>query len=213
MGGPTVERDAFLARVRERLADVEAPSLPEELPPTFNTGDGRLFDRFAEELQKVGGEARSVKTYEIADAFAEIAAGCSTAVVASGVGSYLSRVEEGLRRAGCESVEPAREFTATADLGVTGAALGVASTGSILLPMGPDAPRVVSLLPPLHVALLDDDRLLPGFEELFEEFPRHAAERAQTVLITGPSRTGDIELQLVRGVHGPVRVIVLVVST
>jgi L-lactate dehydrogenase complex protein LldG len=207
-----VERDAFLARVRERLAGVEAAQLPADLPPTFNTGDGRLFDRFATELQKVGGEARSVRSYELADTFAEIASDCSTAAVASGVGRYLARIEEGLRRAGCELVEPSRDFAASADLGVTGAALGVASTGSILLPMGPDAPRVVSLLPPLHVVLLDEDRLVPGFEELFQELPRYAAERAQTVLITGPSRTGDIEVQLVRGVHGPVRVVVLVVS-
>ena len=208
-----MERDAFLTRTRARLLGVEAPPLPVELPPTFATGDGRLFDRFAEELGKVGGQALAVRTFEIADRIAELAEDCTTAVVAPGVGPFLARVEEGLRRAGCEPLEPSRDLAEAARLGVTGAALGVASTGSILLPMGPDSPRVASLLPPLHVALLDSERLVPGFEELFSELPRSAAERAQTVLITGPSRTGDIELQLVRGVHGPVRVVVLVVST
>jgi len=208
-----VERDVFLARTRERLSDVEGPPLPVELPPTFATGDGRLFDRFAEELRKVGGQAIAVRTFEIADRIAEIAEGCATAVVAPGIGPILARVEEGLRRAGCEPVEPSRELAETADVGVTGATLGVASTGSILIPMGPDAPRVASLLPSVHIALLEAERLVPGFEELFAELPHSAAERAQTVLITGPSRTGDIELQLVRGVHGPVRVVVLVVST
>lgn len=210
-----MERDAFLALVRERLSGVEAPPLPVELPPTFATGDGRLvdlFERFSDELAKVGGEARLLHAYELADAFAELAEGHRVAVVGRDVGPFLARVEEGLRRAGCEAVEPSRETAAEADLGVTGAALAVASTGSVLLPMGPNAPRVASLLPPLHIVVVPNDRLVPGFEELFAELPHHATERAQTVLITGPSRTGDIELTLVRGVHGPTRVVVLVVT-
>ena len=208
-----MERDAFLARVRERLASVEAPPLPDTLPRTFASGDGRGFDRFAGELEKVGGEARRVRAYELADAVAELAEGCATATVAPGVGALLARIEEGLHRAGCEMVAPGREEAALADLGVTGAAAAVASTGSVLVPMGPDAPRVASLLPSRHVVVIPEERLLPGFEELFALFPKHAAERAQTVLITGPSRTGDIELSLVRGVHGPVHVTVLVVAS
>jgi L-lactate dehydrogenase complex protein LldG len=210
-----VERDAFLSRVRDRLVGVEVPELPEALPSTFASGagdDGRLIDRFADELRRVGGEARAVHTYEIADAIAEVAKGCRTAVLAPGVAPFTARVEEGLRREGCEIAETSRETAEVADIGITGAALGVASTGSIVLPMGPEAPRVVSLLPPLHVALLASDRLLPGFEELFAELPGYASTSAQAVVITGPSRTGDIELRLVRGVHGPVRVVVLVVS-
>jgi L-lactate dehydrogenase complex protein LldG len=207
-----VERDVFLSQVRDRLASVEDAPLPSELPSTFATGDGRLFDRFADELIKVGGEARRVHAYELADVVAEVAAGFRTAVVASGVGALLSRIEEGLRRSQCQLVSSNRDAAATADLGITGAELGVASTGSVLVAMGPGAPRVVSLLPPLHVVLLPEERIVPGFEELFARLPDHATATAQTVLITGPSRTSDIERQLVRGVHGPIRVVVLVVA-
>ena len=208
-----MERDVFLARIRERLASVEDVPLPSELPSTFATGDGRLFERFADELIKVGGEARRVNAYEIADVVAELAAGCRTAVVASGVGALLSRIEEGLRRSECHLVASDRDAAAAADLGITGAELGVASTGSVLVAMGPSAPRVTSLLPPLHVVLLPEERIVPGFEELFARLPDHAKATAQTVLITGPSRTSDIERQLVWGVHGPIRVVVLVVAS
>lgn len=207
-----MERDAFLARVRERLDGVTGPPLPEVLPSTFASGDGRLFERFAHELAQVGGEGRRLHTYEIADAIAGLSDGATTAVVSSDVGPLIARVEEGLRRASCTVVEPERGAIANADLGITGAELGVASTGSVLVRMGPDAPRAASLLPPSHVCLLEEERIVPGFEELFAELPRHAGEAAQTVLITGPSRTSDIERTLVRGVHGPVRIVVLVVA-
>ncbi|MGQ0669056.1 MAG: LutC/YkgG family protein [Actinomycetota bacterium] len=207
-----MERSAFLARVRDRLAGVESQALPEALPQTFASGDGHMFERFAERLGEVGGEARRVRASDIEAAVAELAEGARTAVVAAGVGKYREAIEAGLRRARCESSEPSREVAATADLGITGAELAVASTGSVLVGMGPDAPRVASLLPPVHVVILPEERLVPGFEELFAALPEHARTSAQTVLITGPSRTGDIELALVRGVHGPMKVVVLVVA-
>ncbi len=207
-----MERNAFLARVRERLGGREGPALPETLPPTQSSGDGRLFERFAEELERVGGEVRGVGAREIATAVAEVAAGARTAVVAKGVADHRVAVEEGLARAGCEAIEPTRDAAASAALGITGAALGVASTGSVLLPMGPDAPRVASLLPPHHVVILPEELLVPGFEELYAAMPEHARSASQVVLITGPSRTADIEMTIVRGVHGPGRLTVLVVA-
>ncbi len=132
--------------------------------------------------------------------------------MAAGLDACRDAVLAGLAGAGCEAREPSREAAAGADLGITPAALGVASTGSVLVPMGPGAPRVASLLPPLHVVVLPEDRIVAGFEELFEELPRHASETAQAVLITGPSRTSDIERTLVWGVHGPVRMVALAVT-
>ncbi len=86
-----MDRDAFLARVRRQLAGVAGPSLPETLPATRSSGDGRLFERFAEELPKVGGEARRLPAAELAEAVAEAARGCATAVVASGVVTWVRR--------------------------------------------------------------------------------------------------------------------------
>ena len=206
-----MKRNAFLARVRERLAGVEGPALPDVLPATFASGDGGLFERFAEELAKVGGEARRVPASGLQAAVAEIVGGMATGVVASGA-PFREAVVAGLAAAGCEVREPTREEAATADIGVTGAELAVASTGSVLVRMGPGAPRAASLLPPVHLVVLPAAHILPGFEELFAAMPELARASAQTVLITGPSRTGDIELTLVRGVHGPTNVVVLFVE-
>lgn len=207
-----MDRDAFLAHVRERLARVEVPPLPEALPRTFASGDGRLFDRFAEELSKVAGQAMRVAPADLEAHVADLVAGAERAVVADGVGPWRDAVVAGLARAGCEVRDPAREAAAAADVGVTAAELAVAATGSVLVRMGPGAPRAASLLPPFHLVVLPEHRIVPGFEELFAELPRHAADAAQTVLITGPSRTSDIERTLVWGVHGPMRVVVLVVA-
>ncbi len=207
-----MEREAFLARVRAALADAAVPPLPASFPRTFASGDGRLFERFAEELAAAGGEARRIPSYALADAVAELAAEARAAVVTPDLGPFLGRVEEGLRRAGCEVLEPTRAAAARADLGITGAVLGVASTGSVLLRAGPDAPRTASLLPPVHLAVLPEGRLLPGFEELCAALPDLVRDASQAVLVTGPSRTTDIERTLVRGVHGPLRVVVLVIS-
>jgi L-lactate dehydrogenase complex protein LldG len=117
----------------------------------------------------------------------------------------------GLRQAGCRALDADREAAATADLGITPAHLGVASTGSVLLSSA-SGPRSTGLLPPAHLVILDEDAIVPGFEELMTELGRLAREASHLVLITGPSRTSDIEMTTVRGVHGPERVIVLVVG-
>jgi L-lactate dehydrogenase complex protein LldG len=214
-----VEREAFLSRIRGALAGTDVPPLPEALPATFSSGDGRMFERFAEELGGVGGEAHLLTAGELQSAVAEVARnagndgeGASASVVATGV-PFREQVLAGLADAGCEVLEVTRDEAARVGLGVTGADLGVCSTGSLLIRMGPGAPRAASLLPPVHLAILPAARLVPGFEELFDAVPELVAGSSQCVLVTGPSRTGDIELSLVRGVHGPMRVIVLVVSS
>ena len=71
---------------------------------------------------------------------------------------------------------------------------------------------MISLLPPVHIALVDRERLLTGLDELLSILPRPADETSSMVLITGPSRTADIEQILVRGVHGPGEIHVVVVE-
>jgi L-lactate utilization protein LutC len=207
-----MDRSAFLDRVRTRLAGTSALELPEELPRTMVSGDARGFDRFAEELAALGGEARRVAADALEEAVGAAAHGCARAVVGADLGPYAGPVAAGLLSAGCVVLEPGREGAEAADLGVTGAAYGVAATGSVLLSSGPGAPRTTGLLPERHLVILPRDRLLPGLEELIEHLPAATAFASQMVLVTGPSRTSDIEMTPVLGVHGPERVIVLVVG-
>jgi L-lactate utilization protein LutC len=87
------------------------------------------------------------------------------------------------------------------DAGVSQALYGLADTGSVVLAASPDEPRSRSLLPSVHVSLLHEDRILPGLEHLFAavggDLPSALA------IVTGPSRSADIEQLLVVGVHGP----------
>lgn len=93
------------------------------------------------------------------------------------------------------------EAPAIEGAGVSTALYGLADTGSVVLAAAPDEPRARSLLPDVHVTLLAEDRILPGLDELFaalgSELPSALA------IVTGPSRSADIEQKLVVGVHGP----------
>jgi L-lactate utilization protein LutC len=90
-----------------------------------------------------------------------------------------------------------------AGAGVTGALAAISETGSLLLADSPDTPLAASLLPETHIALLDSKNIYPTLERVLT-LPQ--AQRAPAaVLISGPSRTADIEMSLTIGVHGPGR--------
>ena len=93
------------------------------------------------------------------------------------------------------------EAPALAGAEVSTALYGLADTGSVVLAASPEEPRARSLLPDVHVTLLDEDRILPGLDELFaalgDDLPSALA------IVTGPSRSADIEQKLAVGVHGP----------
>lgn len=85
-----------------------------------------------------------------------------------------------------------------ARVGVTLAEIAVAHSGSLLLANSPGRRRMASLAPEIHVTLIPEDRIVWCLEEALETIPVRTS-----VLVTGSSRTADIESVLVRGVHGP----------
>jgi L-lactate utilization protein LutC len=124
---------------------------------------------------------------------------------------------EALSAAGLEVVralEAERDAFFAADVGVSGVDYLIAETGSLVLASSPEVPRSVSLLPPVHIAVAERSQILPDLFDLFEA--RLWAEGhglpSSLSIITGPSKTGDIELRLVTGVHGPGEVHVVLVD-
>lgn len=96
--------------------------------------------------------------------------------------------------------------------GVSRAVFALADTGSVVLAAAPDEPRASSLLPDVHVTLVAESVILPGLEELFEAVEGDLP--SALAIVTGPSRSADIEQLLTVGVHGPGEVhIVLVAAT
>jgi L-lactate utilization protein LutC len=98
-----------------------------------------------------------------------------------------------------------RETYFAADVGISEADYVIAETGTIVQKTRRDQPRSVSLLPPVHIVVGDESCLVDDLFDLFvARVPGKEGEVPSCLtLITGPSKTGDIELKLVTGVHGP----------
>jgi L-lactate dehydrogenase complex protein LldG len=84
---------------------------------------------------------------------------------------------------------------------LTGALAGVAETGTLVLPSGAGRPQTASLLPEVHIAILKAEDIYETLQEVLELREVHQASVVD--LISGPSRTADIEMTLTIGVHGP----------
>lgn len=130
---------------------------------------------------------------------------------------------ENLKRQGVEVFEvpgafDSRENLARADMGITGADFGLAESGTIVVSTDTDSERLVSSLPYSHAAIVSSRNIFPSLREaaphlrkLFLSDSRVPRRRSVT-LISGPSRTADIEMVLVRGVHGPNELFVVIVE-
>ena len=105
-----------------------------------------------------------------------------------------------------------RRVCAEVEVGVSGAAYALADPGALVMVSSAEQERLVSLLPPSHIAVVSAERVLSGLDELFLTMPDPAELTSSMVLIGGPSRTGDIEMILTLGVHGPREVSLVVVG-
>jgi L-lactate dehydrogenase complex protein LldG len=221
-----MDRAAFLDRVRLRLRDVDGPSLVESFPPTPASGSDASPERFLAVLRAVNGEGELVLRAGLRDAIATaVTNGDSsrakdmkrTAVVSADASEFGEDIDAALSGAGLEVVRPTsgtkwRQEAARAAIGVTSAMLGVASTGSVLIGSDASSPRAASILPETHLVILPADRLVPGLEEALEVVAGLASTHSAPFLVTGPSRTSDIEMEMVLGAHGPRRLHVLLVT-
>jgi L-lactate utilization protein LutC len=96
------------------------------------------------------------------------------------------------------------------DTVVTAAAAGIALTGSIVLASGMLGSRLVTTLPRTHIALLEASALVPTPREVYRGFAEERWPGSALTIATGPSRSGDIEMEITVGVHGPGEVVVVV---
>lgn len=223
------DRERFLERVRQAVAEGNqagrAIPLPERGTIAYQGTGADPLARFRAELTAAGGQAHIVS--DGAAAVAQVlllAKERNVRRVLLGREAFLDTLPlaKALRQAGLEVIATdsliegqQREPFFAADLGVSGVDYLIAETGSVALRTRPDQPRSLSLLPPIHVAVAHRGQLLP---DLFDLFEKRLGEHQDGLpaclsLITGPSKTGDIELRLVTGVHGPGEIHVVVVES
>jgi L-lactate dehydrogenase complex protein LldG len=105
-----------------------------------------------------------------------------------------------------------RDACAAADIGITSADYALAETGTLVMLSSIQEARLISLLPPVHVAVVPRSLIVANLDELLSLLPKPAEQTSSMVLITGPSRTADIEQILVRGVHGPGEIYAVIVE-
>jgi L-lactate dehydrogenase complex protein LldG len=100
---------------------------------------------------------------------------------------------------------------------VTPAFAAIAESGTVMLTSGADRPTTLNFLPGTHIVVLRKDQIVGDYEQAWQKLRATAAERGEAMpravnLVTGPSRTGDIEQKLQLGAHGPIRLHLIVVD-
>jgi len=210
-----MSRDHVLHKVRTALG--RSAGQPVEAPPPVrlsvpDAGIEARISLFFERIEALAGKTHRAQSLEDARDYVEkVIAGrkaiaSNAAVLRECRITALAGVESGVTNAA-----HLRELSATAAVGITGADYALADTGTLVMLASPQEARLISLLPPVHIAIVEHQRLLTGLDELLSILPRPAEQTSSMVLITGPSRTADIEQILVRGVHGPGEIHVVVV--
>lgn len=211
-----MSREHVMSRVRAALGRSEGAAVPEPPPARLRVPEVNLEGRIASMTARVealaGRVVRAANPRVAGEIVADERAGRNA------IASNAPFLEEcGVTRlagvqSGVTDREELRRCCASADVGITSADYALADTGTLVMLSSPQEARMISLLPPAHIVVVPCDRLLTGLDELFSILPDPAAASSSMVLITGPSRTADIEQILVRGVHGPGEITVVLVG-
>lgn len=217
-----MQREPFLADIaaslgRPRLRVAPVRSQQGRAAPSGQAPTAELALRFRQELEQVAGEVVLARSGQEACAVlaaeldrAERIVSWARSELTRACGLDLAALWQELGQRCCEPIVPDfRAAALRADVGVTGVDFAIAETGSLVLSAGVGRPRAVSLLPRLHVALVRERQLVARMGATLSRYLQGTPSAVH--YITGPSRTSDIENDLSIGVHGPARVLAIVV--
>lgn len=193
-----------------------AAAAPAAVPRGAAAQRAELATSLARELEAVGGKFAGIVTPdEVPRTVVALARELGFTEVALGAGVTLDMeaIGEALERAGCRIVKtvpvadperhPMRSRVAGADLGIAEADYAIASTGTVAVISSDTRPSALTLLPPASLILVQIDRVLPNLAAVLAALGPAGVAANRMTLITGPSRTADIEKRIVLGVHGP----------
>jgi L-lactate dehydrogenase complex protein LldG len=183
-----------------------------------------LIKQFEASLLRVGGRfSVAASPRMVCERIADLTAGMKAKKVVGWHSPWLQQlgVTKLFAELGVEFITDAErgdkaafiDEAAGAAIGITPVDYALADSGTLCLLAGKNQPRTASLLPPVHIAVLQPRQIIRGLDDLFSLLPADNRELSSAVtLITGPSRTADIELTLVVGVHGPQQLHVILVE-
>lgn len=208
-------REHILHKVRTALGrsvgQAPAPAPPVRLRIPEMDPEARLV-RFCQEIEKLAGRvSRAGSPAEAGAQVGALIAGRSAVASNAALLRACGITELPSVRTDFSDAAELRAACAAAEFGITGADYALADTGTLVMLSSRQEARMISLLPPVHLAVVPREKILSGLDELLAALPQPAEPSSSMVLITGPSRTADIEQILVRGVHGPGEIHVIVV--
>jgi L-lactate dehydrogenase complex protein LldG len=186
--------DALLERFSKELG-----ALTGEVYPV--TGDDEARAKVLEVLEQF--EAKSIIAWDFAHIPVE---GLESAIRATGIDIIQPDTNDEMRM---ETLSASAE----AQVGLTGADAAAATTGTLIFTTAPGKGRIPTVLAPVFLAVITLDQLVPRLESWVAKqraLGLPLTDSANVCFITGPSRTGDIEMQMVLGVHGPGKIRVIV---
>ncbi len=214
----TASRDAILGRLRAASGTPFARADPRAQDPAAAHDAwqarqpplGDLGERFAAAQRAVGSQVLRVPGWEaLPAAVTPWLAGAGIRSAITGREPRLEPLRRHLAALGVQvaryerPVEEQRDELFATELGITTSAGGIAETGSIVLIPSPAEPRLLSLAVPVHLAIVETAALVPTLADFIRSGAFQRRVPGNLVLVSGASRTSDIELVLVIGVHGP----------
>jgi L-lactate dehydrogenase complex protein LldG len=211
----TTARQEILARVRRALADVPRDERPEDVdvPRAYLEHEAAAtLERFVERVADYRAVVRVVAPADVARAVGDACRAGEVSRLAVPLDLPSQWLPDGIERVPDEHLSSAELDTIGATL--TGCALAIAETGTIVLDGGPrQGRRALTLVPDVHVCVVEEAQVVDGVPaalRLLSDGLR--SEPRPLTFVSGPSATSDIELSRVEGVHGPRHLYVIVVS-
>jgi L-lactate dehydrogenase complex protein LldG len=223
----TAMRDSILTRIRQNLPNdgshmdrqaVVAERLAQHRPgPVPARAEGSAAERLALFTQMMESQSATVLSVDRADEVPGVIAGYLRqhnlpARLRHGADSFFDRLAWDQEPALERSIGPAGRSDT---VGVSRASVAAAETGTVFMCSGSDNPVTINFLPDTHIVVLQESCLTGSYEQAWAKIRESYGEGAmpRTVnLISGPSRTGDIEQTIIMGAHGPRQVCVIVVK-
>ena len=214
-------RETILQRLRNRTGgELTVPECDFSVLVRDDWSTAERIERFEKMIESVHGEVHHVSEDSWMDRLAEV---LNTRGARNLLVPKQHEIGQTLRAADREDLpelliydEPIESWQAhlfnEVDASITSTRGGIAETGSLILWPNDDEPRLMSLVPPVHIAVLKASELYTTFHEAMQAQNWAAGMPTNALLISGPSKTADIEQTLAYGVHGPKELIVLIIE-
>lgn len=214
-------RERILGRLRQRRGGpLTAPACDFSMLTGDNSSGVERLDRFQTMIESVHGEVHRCQGSNWLDTLADV-------LRQRGINNLLTprahAIGRAIRDSGREDLPPLLAYDRPiegwreslfhdVEASITSTRGAIAETGSLILWPDADEPRLMSLVPPVHIAVLERKRIHATFHDTITADSWRAGMPTNALLVSGPSKTADIEQTLAYGVHGPRELIVLVLE-